>query len=379
MVQSTENDCSVSLFVRLVLAALAADGQRLGLVPAGNVLRVWYPARAPLDAAAPIRNLAATVLFRLILSGKFALDKFEIALVLYVLRGFVENEVPTGIENLVAAGHKDRFKLSESESCPSGLQPILPRVVQNGVIGDLHRKVIIECAGFGVDSNVVCHVLSLLCINYCKYYEVVYILFHTGMRISEFCGLTISDIDFEHHLINIDHQLQRCADMTLVIQETKTHAGTRKIPMTEDVEKCFRAIIEDRPTPKIERMVDGYSGFLFLDKNCLPEVAMHWEHRFNHMVKRYNDIYKVQMPNITPHVCRHTYCSNQAKAGMNPKTLQYLMGHSEIGVTLNTYTHLGLEDAAEELQRMEEAEAARREQDKLAGKAKDAQKLFKAV
>ena len=46
---------------------------------------------------------------------------------------------------------------------------------------------------------------------------------------------------------------------------------------------------------------------------------------------------------------------------------------------LNTYTHLGLEDAAEELRRMEEAEAARREQEKLAGKAKDAQKLFKAV
>ena len=167
--------------------------------------------------------------------------------------------------------------------------------------------------------------------------------------------------------------------MTLVIQETKTHAGTRKLPMTADVEQCFRAIIEDRPTPKFERMVDGHSGFLFLDKDCLPEVAMHWEHRFNHMVKRYNDIYRVQMPNITPHVCRHTYCSNQAKAGMNPKTLQYLMGHSDIGVTLNTYTHLGLEDAAEELHRMEEAENARREQEKLAGKAKDSQKLFKAV
>ena len=82
---------------------------------------------------------------------------------------------------------------------------------------------------------------------------------------------------------------------------------------------------------------------------------------------------------ITPHVCRHTYCSNQAKAGMNPKTLQYLMGHSDIGVTLNPYTHLGLEDAAEELHRMEEAENARREQEKLAGKANDSQKLFKAV
>jgi integrase len=59
--------------------------------------------------------------------------------------------------------------------------------------------------------------------------------------------------------------------------------------------------------------------------------------------------------------------------------LQYLMNHSDIGVTLNTYTHLGLEDAAEELRRMEEAEAARREQEKLAGKANDSQKLFKAV
>ena len=44
---------------------------------------------------------------------------------------------------------------------------------------------------------------------YCKYYEVVYILFHTGMRISEFCGLTLSDLDMEHRIINIDHQLQQ--------------------------------------------------------------------------------------------------------------------------------------------------------------------------
>ena len=94
-------------------------------------------------------------------------------------------------------------------------------------------------------------------------------------------------------------------------------------------------------------------------------VAMHWEHRFNNMVNRYNMIYKEQMPNITPHVCRNTYCSNMAKAGMNPKTLQYLMGHSDITVTLDTYTHLGLEDAAEELKRLAEVEQARKEQEKL--------------
>lgn len=214
---------------------------------------------------------------------------------------------------------------------------------------------------------------------YCKYYEVVYILFHTGLRISEFCGLTLRDVDLENKILNIDHQLQRTANMKLVIESTKTNAGTRKLPMTEDVAQCFRAIIEDREAPGNEKIIGGYMGFLFLDKNGNPEVAMHWEHRFNHMVKRYNEIYRVQMPNITPHVCRHTYCSNMAKSGMNPKTLQYLMGHSDIGVTLNTYTHLGLEDAADELKRMEDLEVARKELERAKGEKPVSQKMFRAI
>ncbi len=40
--------------------------------------------------------------------------------------------------------------------------------------------------------------------------------------------------------------------------------------------------------------------------------------------------------------------SNMAKSGMNPKTLQYLMGHSDISVTMNVYTHIGFDDAEEE-------------------------------
>jgi site-specific recombinase XerD len=41
-----------------------------------------------------------------------------------------------------------------------------------------------------------------------------------------------------------------------------------------------------------------------------------------------------------------------AKSGMNPKILQYIMGHSDISVTLNTYTHIAFEDAEEELKRV---------------------------
>ena len=122
--------------------------------------------------------------------------------------------------------------------------------------------------------------------------------------------------------------------------------------MKEDGADCFRRIIQNRKHPKIEPMIDGYSGFLFLDKNDMPMVALHWEKHFQHIREKYNSIYKVQMPCITPHVCRHTFCSNMAKSGMNPKTLQYIRGHSDIGVTLNTYTHLQFEDALEEMKKV---------------------------
>lgn len=191
--------------------------------------------------------------------------------------------------------------------------------------------------------------------HFCKYYDGIYILFYTGMRISEFVGLTIKDIDLKEKTINIDHQLQRTSQMQYIIEPPKTEAGIRVIPMQEEVCECFKRIIQNRKKPKVEPMVGGKVGFLYLDKNEMPMVALHWEKYFQHIREKYNSIYKVQLPAITPHVCRHTFCSNMARNGMNPKTLQYIMGHSEIGVTLNTYTHVKFEDAEEEMKRIGKA------------------------
>ena len=188
--------------------------------------------------------------------------------------------------------------------------------------------------------------------HFCQYYDGIVLLFKTGMRISEFTGLTIRDIDLKNREINIDHQLQRKRDGTYVIVPTKTNAGTRVLPMSMEVYQSCKHIIENRQPPRVEPIIEGVSGFLFFDKNDMPMVSLHWEHYFKHICQKYNKIYKVQMPKVTPHVCRHTYCSNMARSGMNPKTLQYLMGHSDIGVTLNTYTHLGLEDAKEEIRKI---------------------------
>lgn len=188
--------------------------------------------------------------------------------------------------------------------------------------------------------------------HFCKYYDGIYILFKTGLRISEFVGLTKKNLDFENSRIIVDHQLQRTRDMKYIIEDTKTESGERMVPMTPEVKEAFQRILANRKNPKVEPMVDGYSGFLFLDKNDRPMVALHWEKYFQHIREKYNKIYRVQMPKVTPHVCRHTFCSNMAKSGMNPKTLQYIMGHSDISVTLNVYTHLNYDDAEEEMQKV---------------------------
>lgn len=130
--------------------------------------------------------------------------------------------------------------------------------------------------------------------------------------------------------------------------------------MTDEVYEAFKRIVAERKKPKIEQMIDGYTGFLFLNTHGKPAKAYFVEKKFHYAVEKYNKIYKVELPKITPHVARHTYCTNMAKRGISVKTLQYLMRHSEIGVTMNVYTYLKLEDAKDEVKRLEVEEELKR-------------------
>lgn len=187
--------------------------------------------------------------------------------------------------------------------------------------------------------------------HYQIYYDAIFILLHTGLRISEFCGLTMDDIDMDARTIRVDHQIMRVG-VNVYIESTKTKSGERILPMEDDVFECFKRLIENRKKPVEEPVVDGYSGFLILDKNENPTLALHWEHYFQFIRRKYNSHYNNPLPKITPHVLRHTYCTRKALSGMNPKILQYLMGHSNIEITLGYYTHARYEDAKAELDRL---------------------------
>lgn len=186
--------------------------------------------------------------------------------------------------------------------------------------------------------------------TYSKYYDEFVVLLETGMRVSEFCGLTRKDLDFKNRRIRVDHQLVRERGGKYYVEETKTSSGYRYLPMTDAVYDALKKILERRPKVKTEPMIDGYSGFIMLDKNGNPKVALHIENEMRWAMKKYKKLHPDRLlPHITPHVFRHTFCTNYANDGMDIKNLQYLMGHSDAGVTLNVYTHASYAHAAAQM------------------------------
>ena len=172
---------------------------------------------------------------------------------------------------------------------------------------------------------------------YQKYYDDVLILLKTGLRISELCGLTVQDLDFENHTLNIDHQLLRNQE-GYYIETPKTKCGIRKVPMSEEAGKAFQRVLKHKKTGK-GIVIDGYRNFLFLNQKGMPMTACYYTSTLRNIVKKYNKYHDEPLPKITPHILRHTFCTRLAQKNMNPKNLQYIMGHSSIMITLNLYAH----------------------------------------
>jgi len=147
------------------------------------------------------------------------------------------------------------------------------------------------------------------------------------------------------------HQLLRDSENGYYIKTPKTKSGYREIPMSEQVYQALKRVLKNRGK-KTTITVDGYTGFLFLNQEGLPKVGMNYNNMVRGLVKKYNKHHKEPLPNIIPHSLRHTFCSRMANAGMNPKALQYIMGHASITMTLDYYTHVDAGSVKAEMDRL---------------------------
>lgn len=173
-------------------------------------------------------------------------------------------------------------------------------------------------------------------------YDMLYILFWTGMRVSELCGLTIDNIDLDRRVLKVEKQLQ-CINHKHVVLKPKTSNGIRYIPMTDGVYNCFKDALEKRylkgdiePVCYDERG-NAYEGFVFLATRSRKTIVRgHVEEYLQNCIKRFN----VQNPDnpirkFEPHICRHTFATNMQL--LPPKTLQSILGHGDYRTTMNNY------------------------------------------
>lgn len=181
-----------------------------------------------------------------------------------------------------------------------------------------------------------------------NYYNDIVILLETGLRVSELYGLTLSDVDLDNRCISVNKQLCRTAEHPFFISVPKTKAGTRKIPLSDAAYQSFVEVINNRDTGKVEQIVDGYGGFLFLDKNHMPKVASHLENYMKTIRKHMDASFDPELFHATPHVLRHTFCTRMKDKGIGVKELQYLMGHEDVEITLNVYSHTDQERVFEQ-------------------------------
>ena len=107
----------------------------------------------------------------------------------------------------------------------------------------------------------------------------------------------------------------------------------------------------DKDTPLHSFTFQKIKKFLFVNQKGKPKVAIDYNALFVRMVKKYNKQHKDNpLPHITPHTLRHTFCTRLASKNMNPKDLQYIMGHSNISITMNWYAHASIDTAKSEVQ-----------------------------
>lgn len=178
------------------------------------------------------------------------------------------------------------------------------------------------------------------------YYEAYALVLQTGLRAGELRALRWSDIDFEQNTIHINKTMSRSAQGGSVAGEPKTYAGLRSIPLTQEAINILNSQKEKRSQIKVIPM--QFADYIFLTHKGKPNDTSAYDLKLDAVTR------KLGIPHISMHTLRHTFATRCIEGGMKPKTLQKLLGHSNIETTLNLYVHLTEDEKIKEMQDIEQ-------------------------
>ena len=155
----------------------------------------------------------------------------------------------------------------------------------------------------------------------------------TGLRTGELIGLKWSDIDFENRTMKIERTMEyRYKVGEWRVRPPKSKSGYRTIPLTDE---AIRILENQRSKNKSLKLVPmEWKDIVFLCRKGTPVKNS----TYDTGLFKYCD--RVGIPRFSMHVLRHTFATRCIEGGMKPKTLQKILGHSNIGITMNLYVHI---------------------------------------
>ena len=182
--------------------------------------------------------------------------------------------------------------------------------------------------------------------NSSNYNQYAFLL-QTGLRTGEMIGLKWSDIDFPKKILHVRRSMEyRYSVGEWKIGEPKSKSGYRDVPLTTEAIE----ILEDQKAKNkaLKTVQMEFSDFVFLSRKGEPTKNSAYDSKLFY----YCD--KAGIPRFSMHTLRHTFATRCIEAGMRPKTLQTILGHSNISITMNLYVHVTDEEKMKELSSIED-------------------------
>lgn len=179
--------------------------------------------------------------------------------------------------------------------------------------------------------------------NYCQYALIL----QTGLRLGEMTGLMWSDIDFEKKVIHVKRTMEYVYSMgEWRVGPPKSKSGIRDIPLTQEAISLLRD--QKRKIAETKIVSITFSDLVFINRDGGPTKKSSYNKNISSLAD------KVGIERFSMHILRHTFATRCIEAGMKPKTLQSILGHSSIGTTMDLYVHVTKEEKIKEVKEIEE-------------------------
>ena len=205
------------------------------------------------------------------------------------------------------------------------------------------------------------------------FYEALYkIALCTGLRIGELSGLTWDDIDFDNNTLSVNKTLlyQRdyhSGEYSFRYQTPKSGTSTRILPLIPDAVRILKKHKKEQrlyaaSNCRIWQPAVGLENLVFTTRKGTPLQEAYVIKRLASVTRKMNLIEALAakkegrnafiFENITPHTLRHSFATRAFEYGLAPKTVQELLGHSNMNITMDLYTHVTYETKKREMKKL---------------------------